>query len=127
MKKTVIAFLLSFPLMLTAGLAGEPRDLGEMAGGRSLSVDNGSDRGGGIPNQADVNHPNIHDKVGGGKNGPRANANPNGNTDRGGDIHGIGNNPGQSDTNPNDDGTPGNANELGDMHGGIGDVNKNVD
>ena len=78
-------------------------------------------------NQADTNHPNIHDNVGGGKDGPRGNANPNDANDRGGNLHGIGNNPGKGGDNPNDDGTPGQANELEDMHGGIGDVNKNVD
>ena len=79
----------------------------------------------GQPNQADVNHPDIHDKVGA-ANG-NANANPNGVNENGGNIHGIGNNPGQSNSNPGDDGVPGQANELESMHGGIGDVNKNAD
>lgn len=78
----------------------------------------------GQPNQADVNHPNIHEKVGS-ANG-NANANPNGANANGGNIHGIGNNPGQSGSKPNDDGVPGQANELETMHGGIGDVNKNA-
>lgn len=79
--------------------------------------------------QADTNHPNIHDKVGQGP-GDNANANPNGNDgngSNGGQIHGIANNPGQSGDNPNDDGTNGFANELETVHGGIGDVNQNAD
>lgn len=80
-----------------------------------------------VSNQADVNHPNIHQKVGGGKDGPRRNANPNGSNDRGAGLHGIGNNPGKSGSHPNDDGVNGQANELETMHGGIGDVNKNAD
>jgi hypothetical protein len=76
--------------------------------------------------QADTNHPDIHDKVGQGP-GNNANANPNGKTDNGGDIHGIGNQPGKGGDNPNADGTRGQANELGGVHGGLGDVNKNVD
>lgn len=79
----------------------------------------------GTPNQSDVNHPDIHDKVGA-ANG-NANANPNGVNQNGGQIHGIGNNPGQSGSKPGDDGVPGQANELESMHGGIGDVNKNAD
>ncbi len=75
-----------------------------------------------VDNQADVNHPDIHDNVGDGSN-----ANPNGANDGGGNLHGIGNNPGQSASNPNDDGTQGFANELESVHGGIGDVNKNAD
>jgi hypothetical protein len=46
---------------------------------------------------------------------------------RGGNLHGIANNPGQDNSNPNDDGTNGFANELESVHGGIGDVNQNVD
>lgn len=74
-----------------------------------------------VNNQADVNHPNIHQNVTGGNN-----ANPNGANDGGGNLHGIGNNPGKSNTNPNDDGVPGFANQLEDVHGGIGDVNQNA-
>ena len=73
-----------------------------------------------VNNQADINHPNIHDKVGTG-----ANANPNGANGNGGQIHGIGNNPGQSDADPAD-GKPGFADQLETVHGGIGDVNKNA-
>ena len=79
--------------------------------------------------QADTNHPNIHDKVGQGP-GANANANPNGNNGKGstgGEIHGIGNNPGQSGDKPGDDGVKGFANELETVHGGIGDVNRNAD
>lgn len=71
---------------------------------------------------ADVIHPNIHRN-----NGPGQNANPNGANAGGGNMHGIGNNPGQSGTNPGDDGTPGFANQLAQVHGGIGTKNKNVD
>jgi hypothetical protein len=54
-------------------------------------------------------------------------ANPQGQgVNGGGGIHGIGNNPGQSGTNPNADGVAGFANQLNDVHGGIGDANKNV-
>lgn len=74
-----------------------------------------------VNNQADVNHPNIHQNVTGG-----ANANPNNANDGGGDLHGIANNPGQAGANPNDDGTNGFANQLETVHGGIGDVNKNA-
>lgn len=74
-----------------------------------------------VNNQADVNHPNIHDKVGDGTN-----ANPRGKTNDGGGIHGIGNVPGQSGANPGD-GRPGFADQLETVHGGIGDVNKNAD
>jgi len=75
-----------------------------------------------VNNQADVNHPNIHQNVTGGNN-----ANPNGANGGGGNLHGIGNNPGQAGANPNDDGTNGFANQLETVHGGIGDVNKNAD
>ena len=71
---------------------------------------------------ADTIHPNIHDKVG---RGDGTNANPNGNGN-GGQIHGIANNPGKSNTNPNDDGTNGFANQLNNVHGGIGAYNKNA-
>ena len=74
-----------------------------------------------VNNQADVNHPDIHDKVGDGTN-----ANPNGRTNDGGGIHGIGNVPGQNGTKPNADGVAGFANQLDNVHGGIGDVNQNV-
>lgn len=76
-----------------------------------------------VTNIADVLHPNIHQNVTGGNN-----ANPNGASPTGGaNLHGIGNNPGQSGTNPNDDGTAGFANELGTVHGGIAAVNNNTD
>jgi hypothetical protein len=75
-----------------------------------------------VSNQADINHPNIHQNVGDG-----ANANPNGVSPTGGaNLHGIGNNPGQAGINPNDDGIAGFANELQSVHGGIGDVNPNA-
>lgn len=72
--------------------------------------------GGGNSNNtpADVIHPNIHQN-----NGPGQNANPNGANDGGGNMHGIGNVPGQSDNDP------GVAN-LANVHGGIGAYNKNV-
>ena len=78
----------------------------------------------GLATPADVIHPNIHQN-----NGPGNNANPNGNNNQngnGGNMHGIANNPGQSGTNPNDDGVAGFANELATVHGGIGTVNKNA-
>ena len=71
----------------------------------------------GLDTPADVIHPNIHKN-----NGPGENANPNGNDNRrgdGGNIHGIGNNPGQNDQNPNADGVPGFANQLNTVHGGL--------
>jgi hypothetical protein len=74
-----------------------------------------------VNSQADVNHPNIHQNVTGGNN-----ANPNDANDGGGNLHGIANKPSPGD-NPNDDGTNGFANQLATVHGGIGDVNKNVD
>jgi len=70
---------------------------------------------------ADVIHPNIHQN-----NGPGQNANPNGSNDGGGNMHGIGNNPGQDGTNPNDDGVSGFANSLNTVHGGMNTKNKNV-
>ena len=75
-----------------------------------------------VDNQADVNHPDIHQNVTGGNN-----ANPNAANDGGGNLHGIAANPGKSGTNPNADGTKGFANQLENMHGGIGDKNKNAD
>lgn len=73
---------------------------------------------------ADVIHPNIHDKVG---NGDGTNANPNGANANGGNIHGIANVPGQNGDAPNADGTNGQANELGTVHGGIGAYNPQTD
>lgn len=75
-----------------------------------------------VDNQADVNHPDIHQNVTGGNN-----ANPNGANAGGNNLHGIANNPGKSGANPKDDGTRGFANQLQTVHGGIGDVNKNAD
>ena len=75
-----------------------------------------------VKNIADTLHPNIHQNVTGGNN-----ANPRGVSPTGGaNLHGIGNTPGQSGTNPNDDGTAGFANQLQNVHGGIGAVNKNA-
>lgn len=76
----------------------------------------------GLDTPADVIHPNIHQN-----NGPGQNANPNGANAGGGNMHGIGNVPGQNGANPNDDGTNGFANQLNTVHGGISSVNKNVD
>ena len=70
---------------------------------------------------ADTIHPNIHQN-----NGPGQNANPNDANVGGGNMHGIGNNPGQDGTNPNDDGVSGFANSLQTVHGGIGQYNKNA-
>ncbi|MGI9482876.1 MAG: hypothetical protein ACR2OR_11035 [Hyphomicrobiales bacterium] len=67
-----------------------------------------------VDNKADVNHPDIHDKVGDGTN-----ANPNGANANGGGIHGIGNVPGQNDGNSPSNGAPGFADQIGTVHGGI--------
>ena len=75
---------------------------------------------GDVNNQADINHPNIHQNVTGGNN-----ANPNGANDGGNNLHGIANNPGQSGADPSD-GRPGFADQLETIHGGIGSVNKNA-
>jgi hypothetical protein len=75
-----------------------------------------------VDNQADINHPDIHQNVTGGNN-----ANPNAANAGGGNLHGIANDPGKNGQNPNTDGTNGFANQLGTVHGGIGDVNNNVD
>jgi hypothetical protein len=75
-----------------------------------------------VDNQADVNHPDIHQNVTGGNN-----ANPNAANGGGDNLHGIANNPGKSGQKPNDDGAKGFANQLETVHGGIGDVNKNAD
>ena len=69
---------------------------------------------------ADTIHPDIHQN-----NGPGQNANPNNANAGGGNMHGIGNNPGQDD-GLDDDGVPGFASQLDEVHGGIGDYNKNV-
>lgn len=74
----------------------------------------------GVVTPADTIHPNIHTKVGTG-----ANANPNGANANGGQIHGIGNVPGQSGADPAD-GEPGFADQLETVHGGIGAKNKNA-
>lgn len=71
---------------------------------------------------ADVIHPNIH-----ANNNAGNNASPNGSNAGSGNMHGIRNNPGRSKTHPNADGTKGFANQLGNVHGGIGSKNKNVD
>ena len=69
-----------------------------------------------VDTPADEIHPDIHQKVGGGTN-----ANPRGANDGGGNIHGIGNVPGQAGGDkPNADGVKGQANELETTHGGIG-------
>jgi len=73
---------------------------------------------------ADTIHPDIHTKVGQGA-GNNANANPNGANDNGGQIHGIANVPGKNDAS-NTDGISGFANELEQVHGGIGAYNKNA-
>lgn len=78
----------------------------------------------GVVTPADIIHPNIHQNL---TNETGANANPNNVSPTGGaNLHGIGNNPGQDDTNPNDDGVAGFANQLQTVHGGIGAYNKNA-
>ena len=64
-----------------------------------------------VNNTAEVLRPNIHQNVGGGNN-----ANSNGANGGGGNLHGIGNAPGQNGANPNDDGTKGFANQLVSVH-----------
>ena len=71
---------------------------------------------------ADVIHPNIH-----ANNNAGNNASPNDSNAGSGNMHGISNQPGLDGVHPNDDGTNGNANDLGNVHGGIGSKNKNVD
>lgn len=82
--------------------------------------------GGGTANDdldtpADTIHPNIHQNNNAGQN-----ANPNGN-DGGGNMHGIGNVPGQNGTHPGDDGVPGFANQIDTVHGGMSTVNRNAE
>ena len=67
-----------------------------------------------VDNKADVNHPDIHDKV-----GDSTNANPNDANADGGGIHGIGNVPGKNADNSPDEGDPGFADQIGTVHGGI--------
>lgn len=75
---------------------------------------------------ADTIHPNIHTKVGqGAGDNANANANPNGANANGGQIHGIANVPGHN-ADSNTDDVPGFANELNNVHGGIGEYNPNV-
>lgn len=62
---------------------------------------------------ADTIHPNIHQN-----NGAGSAACP-GDQDQCQNMHGIGNNPGQSGDGPNDDGVNGFRNELDTVHGGI--------
>ena len=69
--------------------------------------------------KADIIHPNIHQN-----NGPGSAACP-GDQDQCQNMHGIGNNPGQSGDGPNDDGVNGFRNELNTVHGGILDVTGN--
>ena len=74
-----------------------------------------------VNNIADILHPNIHQNVTDGNN-----ANPNSANDGGGNLHGIGNNPGQNDAVSPSDGEPGFADQLNTVHGGINTVNPNV-
>jgi len=74
----------------------------------------------GLDVPAQTIHPNIL-----ANNGPGQNANPNGANDGGGNMHGIGNNPGQSGADPGD-GEPGFADQLETVHGGIGNYNPNA-
>lgn len=71
---------------------------------------------------ADTIHPNIHGKVG---QGDGTNANPNGNGN-GGQIHGIGNVPGQNDDNSPGNGVAGFADQLNTVHGGMNEYNPQV-
>jgi hypothetical protein len=82
---------------------------------------NGGTKNDGLDTPADTIHPNIH-----ANNNAGNNANPNGVNDGGGNMHGIANNPGKADINPNDDGVNGFANQLTTVHGGIDSKNKNA-
>jgi len=91
---------------------------------------NGGNNNDGLDTTADTIHPNIHQN-----NNEGNNANPNGNSPNsdvfaadtgGGNMHGIGNQPGQDGIHPNADGVNGNADDLGNVHGGIGTKNQNV-
>lgn len=88
---------------------------------RMLAADIAGTQNDDLETPADVIHPNIHDN-----NGPGQNANPNGANAGGGNMHGIGNVPGQKGINPNDDGVPGFANQLTTVHGGIDSKNPNA-
>ena len=77
----------------------------------------------GVVTPADTIHPNIHTKVG---QGDAANASPTNANGNGDQIHGIDNVPGQQGNHPSADGTDGFANELENVHGGIGAKNKNA-
>lgn len=68
----------------------------------------------GLDTPADVIHPNIH-----ANNNAGNNASPNGSNAGAGNMHGIGNVPGQNGQNPNADGVKGFANQLTNVHGGI--------
>jgi hypothetical protein len=77
----------------------------------------------GYDTTADMIHPNIHDN-----NDRGNNANPNGIDNpqgTGGNMHGIGNNPGKGGNAPGDDDS-GFADQLGNVHGGIGNCNPNA-
>lgn len=87
-----------------------------------LAGGNGGTNNDDLDTPADTIHPNIHQNNNAGNN-----ANPNGVNAGGGNMHGIGNVPGQLGINPNDDGTAGFANQLNTVHGGIGNYNQNVD
>lgn len=117
----VTAALLAGVIAVSAGLLSGPALAGNGKGG------NNND---GLDTPADTIHPNIHQN-----NNEGNNANPNGNNPQsgnfadgtgGGNMHGIGNTPGQLGINPNDDGVSGFANQLNTVHGGIGAYNPQI-
>ena len=121
LTSTAIAALTAGVIAVSAGLLSAPAQAGNGKGG------NNND---GLDTPADTIHPNIHKN-----NNEGNNANPNGKNPNsgvfadgtgGGNMHGIGNNPGQKGINPNDDGVKGFADDLETVHGGIGLKNPNI-
>lgn len=100
----------------------QKRTLGfEQIEGRIMLTGVGGTANDGLDTPADTIHPNIH-----ANNNAGQNASPNGSNAGAGNMHGIGNNPGQQGVNPNADGVSGFANQLATVHGGIDSVNKNA-
>jgi hypothetical protein len=82
---------------------------------------NGGTKNDGLDTPADTIHPDIHQNNNAGNN-----ANPNAANAGGGNMHGIGNVPGQGGGDQPSDGAPGFADSLNTVHGGIGSKNKNA-
>lgn len=107
---------LGIPAKQRGNGAGKGKAGDSSGSNRSAAGTNNDD----LQTPADIIHPNIHQN-----NGPGNAACP-GDQDHCQNMHGIGNNPGQSGNKPGDDGVPGFANQLNNVHGGIGTKNKNV-